>query len=138
MVEHLILYHRLLTSTLDTPRVAVVADFFTHEGRYVVDPVEKINVCRELVESRVLRKSDDVAVYGVDPTMEVPPGELVEDVAVHAPSDTSYRQVTGPMRSTVRDGLCLVCTNDSWAVSVNAPSDTSYRAGGGRGRERSV
>lgn len=35
----------------------------------------------------------------------------MEGVAVNAPSDTSYRQVTGPLRSTVRDGLCLLCTN---------------------------
>lgn len=116
VVEHLAFYHKVLisvtVSVTEEARVTPLADYFTEAGAYIADPIDKVDASRRLIEQRVVKASEDVAQYGVDPTMFIPAGELADDVAVDAPSDHKYRQVTGPMKSTVRDGLCVLCTND--------------------------
>lgn len=112
VMEHLAEYHHLLVSKTVEPSVPASAEFFTNLGRYVVDPIEKINQSRALVEERILKSTAAVDAYGVDPAMTIPAGELPDDAAVQAPSDHKYRQVTGPLHSTARDGICFLCSND--------------------------
>lgn len=101
-----------MTSTTKAARVPASAEDFTNLGVYVVDPIGKVEASRALVEERVIMASESVRAYGVDPSMSIPRGELPEDVAVKAPSDTKYQQVTGPLHSTARDGVCVLCANN--------------------------
>lgn len=94
------MYHKVLTSTTKVARVPATAEYFTKLGIYVVDPIGKVEESRALVEERVVLASEGVNAYGVDPSLSIPRGELSEDVAVKAPSDTKYQQVTGPRRAT--------------------------------------
>lgn len=55
-------------------------------------------------------------------------GELLDDVAVKAPSGRKYRQVSGALRSTAHGGQRLLCANDigqAWAER-GKPYDESH------------
>lgn len=112
VVEHLEVFHKILTSTTKAVRVPATAEYFTNLGLYVVDPIGKVEASRALVEERVIMASEGIRAYDVDPPLSIPRGELPEDVAVKAPSDTKYQQVTGPLHSTARDGVCVLCANN--------------------------
>lgn len=87
--------------------------YYIHRGRYFVDPVDRVAAATEFLNTRLYESTQTVKRYGVRTDIIIPDGCLFADYHPRSSSDRKYEMIHGRANSIARDGICMLCANDT-------------------------